>query len=103
MHDAPRFEGECGKRGFDLAVLPPRRPQWNGCGRGLLEAGAPTTPPAPSLRNFLDCDLAVETVSRKLLEHEFFHNEQRPHRSIGMTTPNEFYDTLSALPETSAM
>ena len=47
IHGAPRFEGECRKRDIDLAVLPPRRPRWNGCGRGLLEAGAPTTPPAP--------------------------------------------------------
>ena len=69
---AAEFEGACKELGIPLHALPPRHPQWNGHGRSLLEAGAPTTLPASSLRNFLGCGLAVEIVSRKLLEHEFF-------------------------------
>ena len=49
------------------------------------KAGAPTAPPTSSLRNFLDCDRAVETVSRALVKYEFFYKLRTP--ALGSRLP----------------
>ena len=61
------FEDACRELGIDLRVLPPRRPQWN----GHVERANRTA--RIEFWNFLDCDLTVKAVSRKLLKHEFFY------------------------------
>ena len=91
------FEGECRKRDIDLAVLPPRRPQWNGC----VERANDTS--RTEFWSLYLGDFTVDAANAEYQHYLRYYNEQRPHRGIGMTTPNEFYDTLSALPETSEM
>ncbi len=74
------FEDACRKLGVTLRVLPPRRPQWNGCVERANRI---------EFRNLLDCNLTVEAVSKRLLKHEFFHNHQRPHSAIDCRSPND--------------
>ena len=78
------FEDACRNLGVALRVLPPRRPQWNGC----VERANRTA--RIEFWNLLDCDLTVEAVSRKLLKREFFYNYQRPHSAIDYRSPNEY-------------
>ena len=84
IHGAPRFEDACRELGIDLRVLPPRRPQWN----GHVERANRTA--RIEFWNFLDCDLTVKAISRKLLEHEFFYNYERPHSALDYLAPNEY-------------
>ena len=77
------FEDACRKFGVALRVLPPRRPQWNGCVERANRAAR------IEFWNLLDCDLTVEAVSKKLLKREFFHNHQRPHSAIDYRSPND--------------
>ena len=51
------FEDACEKLGIELHVLPPRRPQWNGC----VERANRTA--RIEFWNFLDCELTVQAVS----------------------------------------
>ena len=78
------FEDACRELGIDLRVLPPRRPQWN----GHVERANRTA--RIEFWNFLDCDLTVKAVSRKLLKHEFFYNYERPHSALDYLAPNEY-------------
>ena len=78
------FEDACEKLGIELHVLPPRRPQWNGC----VERANRTA--RIEFWNFLDCELTVQAVSAKLLLYEFFYNYERPHSSLDYLTPNEY-------------
>ena len=78
------FEDACRKLGVELHVLPPRRPQWNGC----VERANRTA--RIEFWNFLDCELTVQAVSAKLLLYEFFYNYERPHSSLDYLTPNEY-------------
>ena len=79
------FEDACEKLGIELRVLPPRRPQWNGC----VERANRTA--RIEFWNFLDCELTVKAVSAKLLEYEFFYNYERPHSALDYLTPNEYF------------
>ena len=78
------FEDACRKLGIELHVLPPRRPQWNGC----VERANRTA--RIEFWNFLDCELAVHAVSARLLQYEFFYNYQRPHSALDYLTPSEY-------------
>ena len=78
------FEDACEKLGIELHVLPPRRPQWNGC----VERANRTA--RIEFWNFLDCELTVQAVSAKLLQYEFFYNYERPHSALDYLTPNEY-------------
>ena len=78
------FEDACEKLGIELHVLPPRRPQWNGC----VERANRTA--RIEFWNFLDCELTVQAVSRQLLLYEFFYNYERPHSALDYLTPNEY-------------
>ena len=77
------FEDACRNLGVALRVLPPRRPQWNGCVERANRAAR------IEFWNLLDCDLTVEAVSERLLNHEFFHNYIRPHSAIDCRSPND--------------
>ena len=67
-----------------LEVLPPRRPQWNGCVERANRSAR------IEFRNRHDGPLTVSGVAPKLLEHEFFHNHPRPHTAPDCRTPNEY-------------
>ena len=77
------FEDACRNLGVALRVLPPRRPQWNGC----VERANRTA--RIEFWNLLDCDLTVEAVSERLLKREFFYNYLRPHSAIDCRSPND--------------
>ena len=78
------FEDACRELGIELHVLPPRRPQWNGC----VERANRTA--RIEFWNFLDCELTVHAVSARLLQYEFFYNYQRPHSALDYLTPSEY-------------
>ena len=78
------FEDACRGLGIELHVLPPRRPQWNGC----VERANRTA--RIEFWNFLACELTVEAVSRELPRYEFFYNFERPHSALDYLTPNEY-------------
>ena len=84
------FEEGCEELGIPLRplavghVLPPRRPQWNGCvERANRSAKA-------EFWNLYDGPLTVSAVTEALSGYEFFHNYERPHESLDYRTPNEY-------------
>lgn len=81
-------ETDCEQRGIDLAVLPPRRPQLNGC----VERANGT-----SRTEFWSLYLGAMTVQEANAEYQNYvryYNEERPHRGINMMTPNEFHANI---------
>ena len=84
------FEDACEELGVPLHVLPPRRPQWNGCVEQANRSAR------AEFWNLYDGPLTVEHVTRHLLEYEFFFNYERPHASLAYRTPNEYLVVLEA-------
>ena len=78
------FEQACQALGTPLHVLPPRRPQWNGCVERANRSAR------IEFWNRYDGPLTVSDVAPRLLEHEFFHNYLRPHTALDCRTPNEY-------------
>ena len=84
------FEEACEELGIPLHVLPPRRPQWNGCvERANRSARA-------EFWSLYDGPLTVERVAPQLARYEFFFNYERPHASLAYRTPNEYLVALEA-------
>ena len=84
------FETACEQLGVPLHVLPPRRPQWNGCvERANRSARA-------EFWSLYDGPLTVADVASSLAEYEFFFNYERPHASLAYRTPNEYLVALEA-------
>ena len=78
------FEDACEELDIPLHVLPPRRPQWNGCvERANRSARA-------EFWNLYDGPLTVEHVAPRLSRYEFFFNYERPHAALAYRTPNEY-------------
>lgn len=78
------FEEACQERGVALWVLPPRKPQWNGCVERANRTGR---------EEFWECydgELDVPTMTEALQAWECEYNTVRPHQSLGMRTPTEF-------------
>lgn len=78
------FEAACQAAGIALWVLPPRKPQWNGCLERLNRTGR---------EEFWECytgELDVPTMTQALRAWEDEYNTVRPHQSLGMRTPAEF-------------
>ena len=78
------FEAACRERSIALWVLPPRKPQWNGCVERANRTGR---------EEFWECyadDLDLEHVAQALVAWEAEYNTVRPHQSLGMRTPAEF-------------
>ena len=84
------FESACEDLGIPLHVLPPRRPQWNGCvERANRSARA-------EFWSLYDGPLTVTAVGPALARYEFFFNYERPHASLDYRTPNEYLVALEA-------
>ena len=84
------FERACEQLDVPLHVLPPRRPQFNGCvERANRSARA-------EFWSLYDGPLTVTSVSPRLTDYEFFYNYQRPHASLAYQTPNEYLVQLEA-------
>ena len=78
------FEQACEDRRIPLRVLPPRRPQWNGCVERANRSAR------IEFWSLYDGPLTVADIAPRLAEHEFFHNYQRPHWALDCRTPNEY-------------
>ena len=82
------FERACEELGVMLHVLPPRRPQFNGC---VERANRSARAEFWSLY-----DGPVADVAPRLADYEFFFNYQRPHASLDYRTRNEYLVQLEA-------
>jgi transposase InsO family protein len=82
------FEDACRELGIPLFVLPPRRPQYNGC----VERANATT--RYEFYPQYNGPLTVEAVNRQLIEYLQFYNGYRPHQSLDLMTPNEYLARL---------
>ena len=78
------FENGCEETGVPLLVLPPRRPQWNGCVERANRSAR------TEFWGLYDGPLTVADVAPHLAKYEFFFNYERPHASLAYRTPNEY-------------
>ena len=74
------FEQACEDQRIPLRVLPPRRPQWNGCVERANRSAR------IEFWSLYDGPLTVADIAPRLAEHEFFHNYQRA--ALGAGLPN---------------
>jgi transposase InsO family protein len=82
------FEAECQARGLDLFVLPPKRPDLNGC----VERAQSTW----RYEFYATYDLPHRIDKLQPLVDAFAHrfNHHRPHDALGGKTPAEYLQTL---------
>ena len=78
------FEDACEELHVPLHVLPPRRPQWNGCVERANRSAR------IEFWSLYDGPLTVAAVAPALARFEFFFNYERPHTSLAYRTPNEY-------------
>ena len=83
------FEQACREAGFPLYVLPPKKPEYNGC----VERANGTSRYA--FYPFYEGALTVAAMNRKLAEYQTHYNTYRPHDGIGLLTPMEYYQQLT--------
>jgi len=84
------FEQACQEARIPLYVLPPRRPQYNGC---VERANATTRYEFyPHYRGPLN----VAAINRALKTYQNHYNGYRPHQSLDLMTPNEYLASLKA-------
>jgi len=84
------FEAACREAQIPLYVLPPRRPQYNGC----VERANATTRYEFYAR--YDGPLNLAAVNHALRTYQRHYNDYRPHQSLDLMTPNEYLAHLSA-------
>ena len=84
------FEAACEELAIPLHVLPPRRPQWNGCVERTNRSAR------AEFWSLYTGPLTVAAVSPALTQYEFFFNYERPHASLDYQTPNEYLVALEA-------
>jgi transposase len=83
------FETACQSAGIALYVLPPRRPQYNGC---VERANATTRYEFyPHYRGPLNLD----AINRALKDYQDHYNGYRPHQALDLMTPNEYLQSLN--------
>ena len=84
------FEDACQEQGVPLHVLPPRRPQWNGCVERTNRSAR------IEFWGLYDGPLTVAGVAPALARFEFFFNYERPHTSLAYQTPSEYLVAMEA-------
>jgi transposase InsO family protein len=82
------FEKECQKRGIKLLVLPPQRPDLNGC----VERSNRTH--TEEFYEVNDFSLEINILNQQLREWEKTYNTIRPHQSLDYLTPEEYINNL---------
>ena len=83
------FEQACQEAGIPLYVLPPKKPEYNGC----VERANGTS--RYEFYPFYEGPLTVAAINQKLAEYQTHYNTYRPHDGIGLLTPMEYYQQLS--------
>ena len=84
------FENRCRAHGIPQHVLPPRRPQYNGC----VERANDTA--RVEFWSQYAGDHTVAAVRDRLAEYLRFYNAVRPHRRLDMATPEEYVASQAA-------
>jgi putative transposase len=84
------FELECQKRGIILFVLPIKSPKLN----GMVERMQRTS--REEIYDLKPMPLTLQEHNQLLLEQDYIYNYIRPHDSLNLLTPNEYY--LTTLP-----
>ena len=84
------FEEACRQLDIPLHVLPPKRPQCNGC----VERANRTV--RCEFFPFYDDELTIAALNRALVQFQEHYNDYRPHQSPAMMTPNEYAQALNA-------
>jgi transposase InsO family protein len=79
------FEKECQKRNILLFVLPPRSPRLN----GVVERMQRTS--REEIYDLKPVPFSIEEYNRLLTEEDRIYNHIRPHDSLNLLTPNEYY------------
>ena len=82
------FEDECAALEIPLFVLPPKRPQYNGC----VERTNGTS--RGEFYPFYDGAMTVEALNTALKAYQRLFNDYRPHQSL--MTPNQYVQQLAA-------
>ena len=82
------FEAACQDLQIELYVLPPRRPQYNGC----VERVNRTVREEFYSQYQGEVDLA--SVNQGLAEYQHQYNHFRPHRALALSTPMEYLERL---------
>ena len=91
------FERACATLDIPLYVLPPRRPQFNGC----VERANDTT--RVEFWNLYDGDFTVADANRALADYQHFYNHVRPHQALDWQTPIEYLQASRDCPSLSQM
>ena len=84
------FEQACKDLSIKLYVLPPRKPEWNGC----VERANGTSRYA--FYPFYQGSLTVAAVNRALADYQWTYHYYRPHDSLALMTPMRYYQKLTA-------
>ena len=79
------FEQDCADRDIPLIVLPPKRPQYNGC----VERANRTV--RQEFYPFYAGEPTVAGVNEGLIAYLKCYNEYRPHQALDSMTPNEYF------------
>ena len=87
------FEQACYKAKIPLWVLPPRSPKLN----GTVERGNGTA--KYEFYAQYEEHPTLHILQKKLHKFADFYNCVRPHRSIGLLTPKQFYEVIKMRPE----
>lgn len=82
------FETACQEAGIPLYVLPPRRPQYNGC----VERANATT--RYEHYAFYDGPLTVDAINQGLEKYQKHYHSYRPHQTLDMMTPDEYLASI---------
>ncbi len=84
------FEQACQQLDIPQFVLPPRRPQFNGCVERANDSAR------VEFWNLYTGELTVAAAGAALTEYQHFYNHLRPHRTLDMRTPMEYLATWKA-------
>ena len=85
-----KFEDKCQELKIPLFVLPPRKPQYNGC----VERANGTT--RYEFYPFYQNKLTVVSINKELYKYQNYYNSFRPHAGIELETPLEYYRKMGA-------
>lgn len=83
------FETKCQQLGIQLFVLPPKSPKLN----GVVERMQRTS--REEIYDILDVPLDLDEHNLLLKEQDRIYNNIRPHDSLALLTPNEYYAAIS--------
>lgn len=83
------FETACQAKGIDLFVLPPKKPQYNGC----VERANGTS--RYEFYPFYQGSLTIAALNRELENYQWTYNHYRPHDSLDLMTPMAYYQQLT--------